>query len=472
MNRSVEHGVILGMSKWLAFGLLLVVACSDGVGESSAGADLASSTVATPSTTAPPPPTSTTQPVAAVGHLVKLDPLRLDPVPGLEPFPLMSDSWTMLSIDQSSLVHLEWDEQVQVNYGTAIDVVAWEQIGRFEFGPHTGRVLVGSTLYVYDHVDGRLLAVDVRTGELATVATWPQGLWLWDDLHVLSGSRIAALGTASADTTDPAPEYSVFVYDPSSAAGIEIPVGELERVNEHTGVFDGDYEIPESDSPGVAWGRDRVYIVHADGPDVLEVDVNAGVTRIHTPDLTSWWDRLWAAWIPVASAKGPSLGIYSSAALSPDGTHLFISGNRQVVETAADGSLIDTSEHMGLMVLDTNTWKAIAAPELTIQFVRSSNGQVLGIDTISFQPWTDHVYLLSIGETGRVETRGPFPNSSGHCESMSDGGHLMCFEFASTDTRVKVIDVESQEVIAERTFGSSDVLHSNGVLEDWAPASG
>lgn len=456
------------MSKWFAVGLLLVVACSEDVAESTAGAVSASTTIAAPSTTASPPTTSTTQPVAAAGHLIKLDPLTLEPVPGLDPFPLMSDSWTMLSVDQSSLLRFEWDERVQINYGTVIDVEAWEQIGRFELGPHTGRVVLESTLYAYDHVEGHLLAVDVRTGEITTVATWPQGLWLWDDLHVLSNGRIAALGTASADTTDPTPEYSVFVYDPNSAATTEIPVGEMERVNEHTGVFDGDYEIPDSNSPGVAWGRDRVYVVHADGPEVLEVDVEAGGARIHTPDLNSWWDRLWATWIPAASAKGPSLGTYTSAALSPDGRHLYISGNRQVVETAADGSLIDTSEHMGLMVIDTETWEAIDTPDLTIQFVRSSNGQVLGTDTISLQPWIDHLYVLSVSETGMIETRGPFANSSGLCES-SGGGHLICFDYGSTATRIRVIDVETQATIAERAIGSTDVLHANGVLEDWPP---
>ena len=381
----------------------------------------------------------------------------------------MSDSWSILSNDRSLLMNLEWDNRKEINYVTAIDLVAWEEIGRFELGPHVGRVVHEATLYAYNDQDGHLLAVDIRSGEATTVATWPRGVWLWDDLHVLSDGRIAALGTASTDTTDPTPEYSVFVYDPTLAATTEIPVGEMERVNEQTGVFDGEYEIPESDSPGVAWGRDRVFIVHADGPEVLEVDVDAGVARIHTPDLTSWWDRLWANWIPAATAKGPSLGTYSSAALSPDGRHLYISGNRQVVETAADGSLIDASEHMGLMVIDTDTWDAIDTPDLTIQFVRSSNGQVLGTDTISLQPWTDHLYLLSVGETGTIETRGPFTNSSGLCESFADGGHLICFEYGSTATQIQVIDIETQSTIAERAIGSADVFHPNGVLEDWRP---
>lgn len=141
---------------------------------------------------------------------------------------------------------------------------------------------------------------------------------------------------------------------------------------------------------------------------------------------------------------------------------------REGLDAPAVSTIHQVLRRNGLVAIDTDTWEAIDTPDLTIQFVRSSNGQVLGTDTISLQPWTDHPYLLSVGETGVIETRGPFTNSSGLCES-SGGGHLICFEYGSTATRIRVIDVETQATFAERAIGSTDVLHPNGVLEDWLP---
>lgn len=465
VNQMGLRSVSWGMSRLFVVMLLLTVACSTG-----AANQITTTTTESVSTTTTPAQTSTSTPapVSAAGHLVKLDPLTLEPVPDLDPIPMGADSWNMLSTDGSMLVNFEWDAQARINYGRTFDVDEWKQVGEFEVGPHSGRVVHEATLYAYDHENGRLLARDVGTGHESTLGDWPSGLWLWDDLHVLSEYRVAALGTGPTDSSEQA-EYSVFVYEPVSRVTREFPVGAIERINERSRVFDGDYEIPEVDSPGVAWDDDRVFIVHADGPEVVEIDIQTGAIETHTIEVTSLWDRLWAFWMPAASAKGPSLGTNSSAALSHDGRYLFISGNRQVVDTADDGGLIDESEHLGLTVVDTETWQTVDSPDVPIQFVREVTGSVLGVDTTSIQPWVSDHYLLSIDESGTVVSRGPFTVAGGGCALTPDQGYLLCSEHGSSGIHIQMIDVETMETVTGRVIGLEDVLHTNAVLEDWLP---
>ena len=211
----------------------------------------------------------------------------------------------------------------------------------------------------------------------------------------------------------------------------------------------------------------ELVIVHADGPEVLEVDLGTGETRLHLFETTSWWDRLLASWMPTAAAKGPQLGTYSSVALSPDGRYLLVSGNRELVETGEDGTVTERSDHLGLTVVDTKTWKIIAAPDVPIQFIYPAGGVVVGVDTTSFQPWVDNLWLLSVSESGAVTSQGPFTVTNGGCDVRSDFGHLICFE----NGHVRIIDIETHETLVRPAIGLGDRVHSNDVLEDWLPTT-
>jgi hypothetical protein len=243
----------------------------------------------------------------------------------------------------------------------------------------------------------------------------------------------------------------------------------MERIDEQSGVFDGEYEIPEVDSPGVVWDDNRVLIVYADGPEVIEVDLETGAIENHMIELTSWWDRLLAFWMPTAYAKGPSLGTYSSAALSSDGRYLYISGNKQVIATAGDGSLIEEGEHLGVGIVDTETWQLVESPDLPIQFVREVASAVMGVDTTSIQPWTDNYYLLSMDGLGDFVARGPITVTGGACELTPDRRYLLCSEYRSDAIHVRMIDIQTMETSTGRTTGLEDVLHPNAILEDWLP---
>lgn len=444
--------------------LLVVAACSSEVTKASS-----TTTPTSPLATRPADTTTSTPPSSAVGHLIKLDPLSLEPIPGLEPIQVPYNSWNPLtSPDGSIVVNFEWDEEANnLTDIRVIDVESWKQIGTRELGPMTGAVIGDGKLYLYRRHDGSLLAIDLATGHELVLSDWSPKHWLGEGLVVLPEERIAGIAAEPVAAREEV-EHSVFVLDLETRTTTEHPIGPLERVNLATGVFAGEYEIPETDYPGVVWDDDRLLLAYMDGPEVVEIDLHTGATRTHMIELSSWWDRLWTFWMPSASAKGPSLGTNTSAVLSPDGSYLFISGNEQTIEIAADGTLLEGNEHLGLVVVDTETWRSVATPDVPIQYVFSAGVHVIGVNTTSFQPWTDDYYFLSIDQTGTIEARGPLTIRSGSCEQTSGRQHLLCTEHRS-GMKVRLVDIETLETLSERVMHQEDTLLPNGVLVDRPP---
>jgi hypothetical protein len=400
--------------------------------------------------------------------LVRLDLPTLEPVAGLDPIPIARDTWSVASPDGSLLIVFEWDEKAQVNQGRTIDVELWREVGALQLGPMSGLMIHEGEAYTLDHQGGQLTGTDLLTGDESALADWSPNHLLYEGPILLPGPRIAALVGKPVATGEIAP-FSVAIFDTRTGESFQVPVGPLERVNPETGFFDGEYEIPETDYPGVAWDDGRLLLAYMDGPEVIEVDFATGEIESHLIELSSWWTRMWASWMPAASAKGPSLGTYSSAALSEDGRYLFMSGNKQVITVAADGTLGEDSEHLGLLAVDTETWRPMATPDLPIQFVRVIEGGAIGVDTTSFHPWTDDYYLLSIDRAGVLDVRGPVEVPGGSCEQSSDGRYLLCTQ--DSTSKVRVIDMETLETVAERSIGHQDALLSNGVLVDSLPRS-
>lgn len=447
--------------------LVAVVSCSNVVlGEVST---TTSTSQPITTTTIPANTTTTIRPRPVGGHLVKLDLESLNPVADLEPIPMGVNSWTLTSEDGEWMLILEYVGET-LREMISVDVTEWEVTGTFAGFRHSARVFDDDHLYMYDHVSGGISSLDLRNGQHTRLGEWPTGVWMWDELHVLPGGRLSGL---ASDGSGPGPaEYRLMWFDLASGDSGEIGVGPIERLDTETGVFDGDYQIPQSDSPGVVWGDDRVFIVHADVPEVTVVDLVSGEVLVHAIDLTTWFDRLLAFWLPTAVAKGPSLGTYSSAALSPDGRYLYVSGNRYEVAEGADGGLVEESTHLGLTVVDTETWQVVDQPDLPFQFVRESNGVIVGVDTRSTAPWIDDVYTLSIDDTGVVAYEGPFTVEGGGCLPMTGGSHLVCSDYVDANQGLSVVDMGTGDVIVELVIGQNDYLEENGVLQDWAPFLG
>lgn len=447
--------------------LLVATACSDVVlGEVAT----TSSTVAPTATTSIPATTTTTiRPIPVGGHLVKYDLQTLRPIDGLEPIPMSMNSWNISSEDGEWMVILEHVGNT-ISEMVAVDVADWEVAGVYKGLRHSARVVDDGTLYLYDDVSGELYSLDLRTGGREVVGEWPARLWLWDDLHALPDGRVVGLGSKEARGPGPA-RYSVLSFDPVSGETGEIEIGAIERFDPATGIFDGNYEIPERDFPGVVWGKGRLLIVHAEGHEVTVVDFDTGEVVKPPIETTTWLDRLLAFWMPTAAAKGPSLGTYSSAALSPDGRFLFISGTRlDVVEKAGIG-LVEESNHLGLTVVDTERWQVVDQPELPFQFVRESGDVVIGVDSWSTSPWMEDVYVVSIDDDGTVSHLGPFGVQGGWCFKVTGSSILVCSNYSETNQTVDLVDTGTGEVLATFDIGEVDSLLENGVLVDWVELS-
>lgn len=450
------------MRRVIAFlALLALAACS------TPGANSTTTTSTHPAvttTTIPRAATASTHGRTIGGQLVKLDLETLAPVPGLEPIPVFTGSSNAVSNDGEWAVNFDWATV------TPIDVARWRATGTFELFRRSTHLIGDDRLYVYDERSGQILSMDLRTGERWELGEWRSGLWLQDQLQVMSDGLI--VGHGSLPPSDGGAQASQWVHwlDPDNGESGEIELGLVERIDEETGVFEGDYQIPQFDTPGVVWGDDRLYFAHADPLEVTVVDPRTGEVVTHDLEAKSWFNRLIESWMPAAAAKGPSLGTYSSAAISPDGRFLFVSGNRYDVITNHDGSLGEQSEPLGLTVVDTETWKVVATPDLPIQFVRNAGDTILGVETTSTSPWVDNVYVVSTDEEGAVTHLGPFTVDGGGCQPARGGSLLICSEYPSESTqRLRIVDTLTSETLSEREIGVEDYLNDNGVLVDWSP---
>jgi hypothetical protein len=449
--------------------LVAVVACSNvvlgGVGTTTTTSTIRSTTTSTTIVTT----TSTTRPSPIGGYLVKYDLETLNPIPGLEPIPMGMNSWSIQSEDGEWMVILEYAGET-LSEISAVDVTTWEVTSEFEGIRHSAHVVNRDTFYMYDHVSGAVSALDLHKGRLTDLGSWPAGFHMWGDLHVLPDGRLVGMGTNEIGGASPA-RYSALWLDHVSGESGEIEIGAIERVNPETGVFDGTYQIPEHDTPGVAWGESSLFIVHADGPEVTVVDLETGEVVIHELAATSWFDRLLAFWVLTATAKGPSLGTFSSAALSEDGRYLLISGNRYEVAEGSDGSLVEESRYLGLTVVDTQTWRVVAQPELPVQFVRESRGVIFGVDTRSTSPWIEDVYVVEVDETGTLSHQGPLSlMEGGGCITPVGDSQIVCSDYSGAHQNLSVVDLTSGEVLASTHIGREDWILDNGVVVDWAPS--
>lgn len=426
--------------------------------------DTTTTTSAAPPSTStsvePPDPVDTTTSTTQLldgGHLVKVDPVTLEPLHGYEPIPVATNSWRVASPDGTVLAAFDWIESLEEARLRIIDVASWTTLGSYQIGDHWYYDLSNEgEIYTVDP-GGRLLRFDV-SGNQTVLDRWQVG-WLWNGTHELADGRIGALGTGPSGDDDVDGSYDVLIYDPNTGETTTIPVGPLDRTIEDSGVFVDGVEVEGSDRPGVVWGRDRVYIVYVDGPEVIEVNLSDGQVTNHDLAEISWLTRLAAFWMPAATAKGPSIGTYTSAALSDDGRFLFVSGNRLDVKESEDSDAVaEVTRPQGVYIVDTESWTVRQHIDIPVGFI---NGH--------YHPR----WIVGIGESGlhlfdrddpgtfeKVEVEQPGTLS---IENFSyDEGYL----YLTRGARLEVLDLITGELLGDRLMGSADSIVGQGVLED------
>jgi len=295
----------------------------------------------------------------------RVDPATGQNVPGYAPIALGEDSMyaspSAVSGDGQKLaIHAPKGQSCETSVGGyacwggagvlhLIDLQAWSEVtatlpgggwvDRLAINPDTTRLAL-----VYNERNSTtLMVLDTESGKIVT----QQELELRPSLigYVQDGATLAVYGQppgSNPGMTQPDPPR-VLILDPTT---LEVRWDQsLENVlsghwclenceASHEKLLFADW------SPAVVFSHDgrKLYVVHADEERLTTVDLDA--RAVHTVEIQvaqSWFERLLALTAGVAEAKSGSQGASKTAALSPDGTRLYVVGYTTEAMRDADG---------------------------------------------------------------------------------------------------------------------------------------
>lgn len=128
----------------------------------------------------------------------------------------------------------------------------------------------------------------------------------------------------------------------------------------------------------------RLHVVHADADRLTTVDLEARAVRTaDTRAERSWLEWLLGLVVGVAQAKGGTEGVHKAAALSRDGTRLYVVGRSLGATRGPRGMWHTTEASLGLPVVDVQTGRVVAARE----------GEGVGAHRIRLTPDGAHLLL-------------------------------------------------------------------------------
>jgi hypothetical protein len=406
-----------------------------------------------PATTARPVPTR--PPEIERTEILPVDRLTLQPRPGYDPIPMGDWMWGQPSPDGGYLAAL-----VGSTRGTSevrlVDLANWQVEGLWAQSPESG-LLVTDDGTVYLAGSGQFQRLRLGDTVPEEVARLPSGFQPWligplfDGAFAIFGTRFQSGESAS-----------VVSIDVTSGMMNEIELPDIRVGSLHPDSLEaGDPYI----SPFPVWDTagNRALVLHGDEDVLSEIDLSTGAVTRHELDVG---DR----------AADPAPTFQKSASISPDGSILYVSG--QKVTTVADG--VDspiTSESVGVIAVDTATWQ-----------VRSQTAEPIG--QVAVSPRGDRILGWGVSTVegdiaGEAESTGLFvldapsltvlsrhhPNERQRWYlpfSFNDGGDIGYATSYQSQAGIEAIDLTSGEVIASieggdtlTMFGSIGVLHAD-----------
>jgi hypothetical protein len=345
-----------------------------------------------------------------------IDPSTLSDVPGYVPIPFGHHYVATTSPDGRTVAAILWPSGSANNGGTLhlIDAASWTDrqvevkvdAGSLDIlGTYTSAIYFddsGRTLYwsqptavespTSGAVPHALVRFDLATGRARELARFPNGYYV-RDLRVV-GPRIAAwLVPVSGVMIDGKPRETpqVVVVDANTggvSATLRLP--DL-RAGYVTDLTQTTLDPGRSIEPGLAWDtpRARIYLADAESDRIYTLDLRTGTVRITEPrPRRSMLDVLWSVLAQPAEAKLMN-ATRQRAAVSADGTRLYVTGERSDFVKAQDGKLHEVITPIQLRVIDITEMTEIARLDAatTPLWVSPDGSRVLyGTDRVDDRP--------------------------------------------------------------------------------------
>ena len=347
-----------------------------------------------------------------------IDPETLADIPGYAPISFGHHYVARMSPDGRTLAVIHWPSGSANSGGTLhlIDVESWlERQMDVRVGGGSLDILGTYTSAIYFDDAGRsiywtqptaaetptsgavphaLVRFDLASGQARELAHFAAG-YVARDLRVV-GTRVAVwLVPVSGVMVDGRPRDvpQVVVVDAASgvtAATLRLPDLRAGYVPDATTPLDPNRDV----EPGLAWDtpRARLYIADAESDRVYTLDLAAGTVRSADPrPRRSMLDVLWSLLAQPAEAKLMN-STTQHAAISPDGSRLYVTGQRSDFVKGQDGKLHEVVTPIQLRIIDTSDMAELArldAASTALWVSTDGNRLVFGTERVdgSVEDW-------------------------------------------------------------------------------------
>jgi hypothetical protein len=263
-----------------------------------------------------------------------------------------------------------------------IDVAAWRvvtatlptkgAVGPLRFSPDASRLALINT----EQGAHTLILMDAATGDVVAQRALVFPPWLME--YAENGRTLMIYGQplgSNPGVTQP---------DPPRVQLVDAATLEVTWEQELAGVLSGfwclencttshEMQVFASWMPAVVPSVDgsQLYVVHADEEKLTTVDLQARTLRtVEIDRVQSGLERLLALTASVAQAKGAADGAYKEAALSPDGTRLYVVGRSMSAADDGHGGWQIAETSLGLQVIDVESGRRVASRESEASGVR------------------------------------------------------------------------------------------------------
>jgi hypothetical protein len=328
-----------------------------------------------------------------------LDRASLADVPGYAAFDVGQHHAQALSPDGRTLAVIAWSGGgIMKDVGTLhlIDLPSWaDKATEVKFYSYVDQMVFrpdGRALFWAKHTSEegshglprnfQLYRFDVGTRVVSVVAKFPAAFVPWDMRHLRSRPQLALYGIpVGLDNIAEDVPHLLLVDTVRNRVTNDIRI---------SGLTDGHHKIipnpPDANpyreySSGRAWDldRDRLYIAHPAADRVTVIGLDSGTILAQSDAgrrltfLNHLFNRLF---LPAEAKMNP--GNRRQAALSRDGSRLYIAGIQMVETRQANGTIAHRETPLGVDILDTHDLSKIRRLDLAVSEVLvSAAGQVL-----------------------------------------------------------------------------------------------